>query len=71
MRGHGLANGVRQVHGDGITKLPHRFAPCPMKKEIIREGLEARAFPDGEVPDGTIRAQEHVLAARDPMNSSL
>ena len=58
-----MCNDLSKVHGDGVAELSHRLRPDAGEHIVIGKRLEASAFADREVPNGTVRVRQHVLAA--------
>jgi len=61
---------MRQRHGNRVAKLSHRFGPRTMKSVPIGKRLKSCGLTNGKVPNGAIRHNHHVLAARNPMVTS-
>ena len=55
----------------GVSDLPQRLSPFSTDFVVRREGLDELCFSDGHVAGGPIWEQQHVLASRDAMCTSL
>ena len=64
-----IADDTCQFHWHGVAELAHGFRPCPLKLELVGEGLQAGAFAHGEIPYRTVQAGKHVFPAGYTVNT--